>query len=320
MKHVFRLLVAVALLVSGARGQTLIYSLCYSETQASRHIRYPNGIFGASTHDKLAMLRSCRKNEVYAAGITDGKSTLVFSDEALDVEIKVNGPVLGTKAYGIGTLREWRSAPTPGAYSEPPALYEISLDRSNSVRRLFEVANQTPDTFANAQGTRMAIEGFTGEKYVVSVYEVPTWKLLYAWEFSKIIAAHCPDCSLATWGWMGDGTRLFFNIAVAGDAEDAHDKEGTYVVAEDGTDLGKVSPVRGQFEDRGIAHPNFVDGSLVAQTPNGDFLFEHYVQSRQQHVPSQTYLIASGPKLRKAFLQKSRDSSFLLSSSGRYLA
>ena len=316
------LVVSFLLSCTQARAQTLVYSLCYSETQTSRQIRFPNGIFGASPKDKLAMLRNCRKNEVYAASMADGKRTLVFSDETLDVEIRPTGPVLGTdKAYGIGVLREWRSAPTPGAYAEPDALYEISLDGSNRVRRLLEIgSDQRMGIFLNAQGTRAATTGFTGQKYVVSVYGVPTWHLLRTWELSKVIEAHCPDCSLVTWGWLGDGARLFFDITVAGDDEGALDKPGTYVVAEDGTDLGKVAPARGTFEDAGAVHPNFIDGSLIAQTPDGDYVFEDYVEARQLRAHPQSFLIVSGPKLHKAFAERSRATSFRLSPTGRYLA
>lgn len=267
------------------------------------------------------MLRGCRKNEIYSISMTNGKPILVFSDEALDVEIRPTGPVLGTdKAYGIGILREWRSEPVPGVYVQPDALYEISLDGSNRVRRLFEIGEKHPmGIFVNVQGTKAATAGFTGEKYEVSVYDVPAWRLLRTWDLSKVIAKNCPDCSLASWGWLGDGTRLFFNISVAGDDATSQDKEGTYAVAEDGTDLGKLLPKRGTFEESGIAHPNFVDGSLIAQTPDGDYVFEHSLESRQSRAHPQTFLVVSGPRLQKAFTEKSRLSSFRLSSAGRYL-
>jgi hypothetical protein len=123
----------VLCLCSPAQAQTLIYSVSYAETRTSFHARYPNGAFRASINEKLAMLRSFRKTEIYSVSMIDGTRSLLFSDEGMNLDIKPTGPIYGTdKALVTGVRREWRTAPTPGAFADPPALYEISLDGSSN--------------------------------------------------------------------------------------------------------------------------------------------------------------------------------------------
>jgi hypothetical protein len=114
----------VLYLRSPARAQTLIYSVSYAETRTSFHARYPNGAFRASTNEKLAMLRSFRKTEIYSVSMIDGTRSLLFSDEGMNLDIKPTGPIYGTdKALVTGVRR------ANGELRQPRALLP-TLERS----------------------------------------------------------------------------------------------------------------------------------------------------------------------------------------------
>jgi len=316
-----KLAVAVVALFSvGAQAQTLLYSLCYSETQASRQIRFPNGALGASHKDQLAMLRSCSKSDLYSVSFADGSRTLLFSDEGMDLEFWPFGPVLGRdKIYGAGILREWHSAPVPGVYAEPPTLYELSLDGSRRLRELIRLQVAHPEVALNQQGTRAAIRSSDG-KDSIFIYELPSWKLLRTWELSKTIAAHCPDCTLISYGWLADGKRLFYNVTVVGDGDDSGDQPGIFAVSEDGRDLGAVQP--GKVELDGYVHPNFVEQKLLAQLRDGAYLFEDSAAKKGgPNGKLETFLVISptNGKKQKIFRPKHGLGTWV-SPSERYLA
>jgi hypothetical protein len=165
----------------------------------------------------------------------------------MNLELSSIGSVCNaTKAYIEGIEREWRSAPAPGAFSSPRSVYEIRLDGSRQFRRLSAVQPNQSRAVLNHDGSRAAFQSFVDGKYIFSIYDVPTWALLQQWELTKIIQAHCASCSPLSFGWLADGHRLFVNL-VEGD-DDAADTNapaipGTYIIADDGKDLGKLSPV-----------------------------------------------------------------------------
>src|SRR5271166_5871622 len=104
MRNVMKLknlLIASSLLLCAqARAQTVIYALSYAETPASLHARFPRGVIGASINDKLAMVRGFRKTEIYSVSMIDGKRSLLFSDEGMNLEIRPTGATLAAnKTY-----------------------------------------------------------------------------------------------------------------------------------------------------------------------------------------------------------------------------
>jgi hypothetical protein len=328
VKQVSVFLVAsfLILLCAQAGAQTLIYSLCYSDTQASRQARYPNGALGASLHDKLAMLRRCRKDDIYSVSMTDGKRSLLFSDEESNLEINPTGPVFGDKTYGTGVLHEWRTTPVPGAYAEPRAIYEIHLDGSKQYRRIVETQANQPPAILNPQGTKAAVQTFVDSKYEVFIYDVPTWKVVHSWDLSKVMNAHCPSCTPDTYGWLADGARLFFNVDIVGDEdaeESRNDRPGIYLASEDGTDLGGISPEIGKFDLPGYIHPNFVTRRLIGQMHDGSYLFEDYAAKKGGHIANlEPFLVIAGDSKspKEIPLHQTRIGSWFLSASGNYLA
>lgn len=333
MKLSVNLLIASTLLLcSPSRAQTVIYALSYAETPASLHARFPRGVIGASSDDKLAMLRSFRKTEIYSVSMIDGKRSLLFSDEGMNLEIRPTGGTLGgKKAYTIGIMREWLSTPTPGANAEPPALYEINLDGSNRFRRLVEIQTGQSPAVLNPQTKKMVSGDYVSNgKYVVFIYDVQTGKLLRSWELTGLTQAHCPDCVPVSYGWLADDDRVFFNLDL-GDADtddlSAHKIPGTYITAEGGADLGSIPVHAGELQLPGYNRQNDAPPLLIGQTRDGDCLFRDYGLKKgplpKAPIEPETFLVLTGPdfKSKKQIpLHKVGVGSVYLSPSGKYLA
>jgi hypothetical protein len=332
------LLLAASLLVGASAGaETLVYAVSYAETRASLHARFPHGVLGAPINERLAMLRGFRKTEIYSVSVTDGKRTLLFSDEGTNFEVKPTGPSVGDgKAFVVGVEREWRTAPNPGAYSDPPALYEISLDGSNRFRRLFAVRPNQTSVQLNSSGKKAAFESFEDGKYMVFVYELPDWQLLHSWDLSKLTKAHCPACLPTSFGWLRDGNRLFFNLDLGDDDgdDDASTEAttdrgapGTYLTTDDGTDIGRLPARSGHLELPGYIHQESVVTSLIAQLPDGNYLLQDFVLKEgprpKASAEIETFLVYVSREfkpVRHIRLKQLRRGNYFLSSSGRYFA
>jgi hypothetical protein len=316
-------------LSSPTRSQTLVYSLTYAETRASFHAHFASAspFPGRRSDDEnLSMLRSARKTEIYSLSVATGKSTLLFSDEGPYLEIKAAGALSSDhKAYYVGVWRERRTAPSAVVSSEE-AIYELSLDASNKFRQVADAQPNQPPAILNPQSTRAAFEIFKEDKYVVSIYSVPEWKLLRTWDLNKLMQAHCPACTPITYGWLANGRRLYFEITEVGDDEEATaptNKPGTYLVSEDGADLGRVSPQIGAVPFEGYTHANFTEGHFLGQLPDGSDLFQDYAVKKggpASELRPYLFVTNSDPKAQKQFPLKFAIGRVVPSPSGKYLA
>jgi len=312
-----------------ARSQTLVYSLTYAETRASFHAHFASAspFPGRRPDDEnLSMLRGARKTEIYSLSLATGKSTLLFSDEGPHLEIKAAGALSSEhKAYYVGVWRERRTTPSVMVTSEE-AIYEISLDGTNKFKKVAEAQPNQPPAILNPQSTRAAFESFKEDKYVVSIYSVPEWKLLRTWDLNKLMQAHCPACTLLTYGWLADGKRLYFEITEVGDDEEATaptNKPGTYLVSEDGADLGRVSPQTGAVPFEGYTHADFTEGHFLGQLPDGSDLFQDYAVKKggpASELHPYLVIVHSNPKAEKQFPLKFAVGRVVPSPSGKYLA
>jgi len=306
-------------------GQNLVYAVSFAETRGSLHVRFPNGVLGASVSDKLAMLRHYRKTEIYSVSMIDGRRSLLFSDEGMNFEITPTGSVSGGKAYMEGVEREWRTAPSPGAYADPPAIYEISLDGSRQFRRLFEMRPNQSATILNSQGTRAAFSSFVDGKDLISIFDTHTWKLIDSWDLAKIKQPNCAYCSLMSFGWLADGHRLFFNLDVVddeGEGSDASVKPGIYLASEDGGYLGELSLDVGRFQLTGYVHPNYVNRYLLEQLLEGSFVFQDHAAKEGHMGELQPFVVAcsNSCNAQKDVPQKRGAGRPYVSPSGKYLA
>jgi hypothetical protein len=311
------------------RSQTLVYSRTYAETRASFHAHFANvsPAPGRRTDDEnLSMMRGTRRTEIYSLSLATGKSTLLFSDEGPHLKIKAAGAVANDrKAYFVGIWRERRTTPSPMFASEE-AIYEISLDASNHFRKIAEAQPNQPPAVLNPQSTKAAFEFFKDDKYAVSIYSVPEWKLLHTWDLNKLMKSHCPACAPLTYGWLADGKRLYFEITEVGDDEDATspmNKPGTYLVSEDGADLGHVSQQTGVVPFDGYVQANFAEGHFLGQLPDGSDLFQDYAVKKGGPASDlHPYLTVANldRKSQKQFSLKFGIGRAIPSPSGKYLA
>jgi hypothetical protein len=326
MKSIGGFAIVVCLLFCAqARAQTLVYSLSYTDTAASRQARFANvsPAPGLRTEaENVAMLRNTRKNEIYSVSLADGKRSLLFSDDNMHLEIRAWGSVSGTaKAYTTGVWRERRATPTPGFYSDD-GIYEIDLDGSNRFRKLADDQKKGRPAL-NLQGTKAAFVSWGDGKFTASIYAVPDWKLLAAWDFAKLVQTRCPTCVPASYGWMGDGNRLYVELvlgAADGDPAEKADHPGTYIFSGEGADLGTIPAETAAFEVPGYFHPE-VDRHFLDQLPDGRYLFLDYRAKQGGSGKTETFLVISGPdaKLQKAIPMKFPFDGYI-SPSGRYLA
>jgi hypothetical protein len=327
------LVIASALLLCAqTHAQTLIYARSYAQTGGRLRARFPNGVLGATSDEKLAMLRGYEKTEIYCVSMIDGKRSLLFSDEGMNLEITPTGATLGAgKAYARGVLREWRTTPTPGAYDEPTAVYEINLDGSNRSRKLFETQPGETPALLNRQTKKAVFQGsLNGGKDVVFIYDVSTWKLLQSWDLTKLSQPHCPGCFPVSYGWLADGDRVFFNLDTGDEDDDqskTRDVPGTYMATADGADLGGLPKHAGELHLPGYSHQPDTIPYLIGQLPDGDYLFrDHGLNDRPSpKAPreSELFIVLTDSDFRpkkQIPLQRPGIGALYLAPSGKYLA
>lgn len=334
MKFAATLVIAACLfLCTPAPAQTLVYSLSYSETQASSRARFASvSAFPGlrSDAENLAMLRNSRKNEIYSVSVADGKRSLLFSDEGMNLEIAAWGSVSGSnKAYSKGTWRYFATIPVSPANSasyrgvkSEDGIYELALDGSNHFRKIADAQKQGRPAL-NSQGTKAEAESADAQSIVI--YSVPEWKLLATLDLDKLSKTHCPSCTPASYGWMADGNRIWVELVVVGDEDEEEAKAnhpGTYILSGDGADLGAIPDEIGAFQLAGYVHPKFLERRFLGQLPDGRYLFlDHGTKQGKPSNQFEPFLVISGPdaKLQKDFALKFPIGGWI-SPSGKYLA
>ena len=276
-------IIAASFLACGiAHAQSILYAVSYRDTAASLRAR-GTSILGATNEQKVALTRGLRKTEIYSGSLADGKKKLQFSDEGLGLELmplaEPGHPLAQGKAYIAGVEREWRAGPSPGVFASAPAYYEISLDDSHRFRKLFERQQNSTQLMVNWAGTRAACRGYVGDKYVISVYELPSAKLLHNWEMTPLLKAHCPDCLPLRQGWLADEERLFVRLDLGDEdsiSPEAKNEPGIYLTGSDGKDLGQLSSPKGRHEVPGYKSVNSLLPFLAGQSRDGKFFFQDF--------------------------------------------
>lgn len=309
-------------------GPTLLYALSYQETAGSRRARPDQfNIFTADQAQKLVMVRRRAKNEIYAADLDNDARQVVFSDEGPSFEILPDGEQAfalgGGKAYARGIERGWRTAPSPGVFSKPFAIYELSLDGSNHWRKIVEIAEENPsaELFATTDGSKLGYLTRDYGKETVSIFALPEGKPLYAWDARKWSANRCPDGNFGRIGWLADGKTLFLTLqAPAGDEPAGPGCDKTYLLSEEGADLGLMSAESAETDP---GKNSVLGGALfIGQATDGRNLFMTYRETRGQDAGWLMLATDSQKRtLQQAHLRtRPQGIFFWLSPSGQYLA
>src|SRR5437660_9342731 len=110
----FAVVAVLALATQVASAQSLIYSLTYPQTTATRRIGVGHGV---PPDQRVESVRSSWKTEIYSVSVRDGERKLLFSDQGPHFEIYPAEPLVAAargKAYMKGVERRWEGMPHPG--------------------------------------------------------------------------------------------------------------------------------------------------------------------------------------------------------------
>jgi hypothetical protein len=282
---------------------------------------------------RLVMLRHTR-TEIYSLSMSDGKRTLLFSDDGMNFEILPVGvldhPVVaGDKAYLRGVEQEWRGQPNPGVYETPPGIYEFNLDSSRKFRRVLEMKPNMGLPVLNAVGTKALFLREDEGRDVYSIYETATWRLLHEGDLRRSLQAHCPDCIPGASGWLADSSKLFVNLVMTGgdgESDDAQNAPGAYLFAEDGTNLGEIPGNAGQLHLVDYVREDSIVPTLIGQLADGNYLFRDYARLKgplpKAPLEMSAFLVLTSPNFKaqqQIPLPRSRLGQFQLSPKGNYL-
>jgi hypothetical protein len=278
------------------RAQKLVYVATYAKPAPAPARR--TFAFGPATTPQqyVMMARRARKNEIWAISPTDGKRTLLFSDEGANFEVlpATDMADMGHSlcahrgvAYVKGVERSWSNGPHPMLGETPPGIYEVRLDGSNRFRRLFDAPQNMSSATVNAAGTRAAFYGWedNGGSYFLYVYELPSGKLLIRANIVKTLQTHCANCVTEEANWLADGKRLYFTLE-EGDADDSVNgippgTPGTYLLSEQGADAGAVPTHAGELSLPEYTRDDSVAPYLIGQTQDGSYVFFNYGRKKE---------------------------------------
>lgn len=321
-----------------AAAQSLVYMVSYGTTQASFRARFPNGIFGTTPDQRLAMLRRTLKNEIWSVSMADGKRTLLFSDEGMSnfEIIAAAGAGYAIPARGMafvkGVERSWRGQPSPGAEETPQGIYEINLDGSKRFRGVIDAKPNMGPLLMDLTGTKAAFDALdpANNKYTLYVYSLPDWKTLQSVDLSKAMDAHCPACMVQTYGWLANGEKLFFDIEPGDEDEDeasTNQVPGNYIFSVDGADAGSIPGAAGRVDMAGYERLPAFGARVIGQLGDGRFVFMDYAfKTNPRPKPPVEYepflvITDSGYKvLNQIQIGRLRTSGYVLSANGKYIA
>ncbi|HEV2490222.1 MAG TPA: hypothetical protein VGT03_10470 [Candidatus Acidoferrales bacterium] len=321
-----------------AAAQSLVYLVSYGTTQASFRARFPNGIFGTTTDQRLEMLRRTIKNEIWSVSVADGKRTLLFSDEGMSNFEIISATGLGCaipaggKAIVKGVERSWRGQPNPGAMETPRGVYEISFDGSKRFRRVMDTKENMGPLMLDASGAKVAFDALdpATNKYTLYVYGLPGWKILLTVDLSKAMDTHCPGCVVQNYGWLADGKDLVFQIEPGDEDEDeasTNQVPGNYIFSDAGADAGNIPNTAGRMEMTGYERLPAFGARVIGQLADGRFVFMDYALRRvprpKPPVEYEPFLVITDPDfktLKQVQIGRLRTGGYLLSANGKYMA
>ena len=317
-----------------AAAQSLVYMVSYGSNAATFRARFPNGIFGTTTDQRLAMLRRTVKNEIWSVSLAEGKRTLLFSDDGMsNFEILPGDVALsGGKALVRAVERSWRGQPSPGATETPQGVYEISFDGSKRFRRVIDVKPNMGPLVLDLAGTKTAFDALdpASNKYTLYVYSLPDWKFLQSVDLSKAMEAHCPGCLVQAYGWLAGGKDLFFDIEPGDEDEDESNQNqlpGNYIFSDEGADAGNIPKSAGRVEMAGYDRLPSFGARVIGQLGDGRFVFMDYALKTNPRpkppVEYEPFLVITDRQfkaLKQLQIGRLRTSGYVLSANGKYLA
>lgn len=256
--------VLFAFLLSSAdlwAGEMLLYAIRYESLERTPDIFY---------------------TRVFALDPATKESALIFSDQDTPIRLmnRRGEPGYPGEVVAAGGGRIFAHAVertlNPGRWyhHQAAAVYELSADGANTVRKVLAVRGQhaLAELFVSPAGDKIGYINEIDDRPYIFIHETETGSLLYRIEAGPIFL----DCFAARIGWLPDGKRLFFSLY----AEDVHltseasyQKEGSYVMNEDGQGVAMLSRSLTTF----LSPAGFEQGPFMPECvgglPGGTYIF-----------------------------------------------
>ncbi len=268
---------------------------------------------------------------VYSISAKTRESRQVFSDEHTAVLLLPRRGMPGHPGEVLACSRDRLFAHgverrlNPGRwYPYKGAIYELSLDGSNRIRRVFDVIGDQSlsEIFVNPAGRKIGYVNYLNQRKFVFVHETQTGRLLRQFDASPVWA----DCFAATIGWVPEESRLFFTLDT-GDvhvtSEESYGKRGTYLVLDNGKDLVKLKEGEIAFPlEPGCSRAFDGPPRLIGISPDKSYLFRDFVSCGRQGISELLYEVnLSKESLKQIPTRASRGLNwFKLSAGGESLA
>lgn len=308
--------VFLSLLLSSAdlwAGEMLLYAIRYESPERIPDIFY---------------------TRVFALDPATKESTLIFSDRDTPIRLmnRRGEPGYPGEVVAAGGGRIFAHAVertlNPGRWyhHQAAAVYELSADGANTVRKVLAVRGQhaLAELFVSPAGDKIGYINEMEDRPYIFIHETETGSLLYKIEAGPIFR----DCFAARIGWLPDGKRLFFSLY----GEDEHltseaskQKEGSYVMNEDGQGVTMLPQSLTAFRSPAGFEPDPFMPECVGGRPGGTYIFRD--TQRKKGSPgsdplSFVYEVNPLTNARQEIpLQGSKGlNRFKLSFAGRYLA
>jgi len=225
--------------------------------------------------------------DIFAIDPDTGKSRLVFSDVKAQF-------ALVPRDTAAACAKIFARAMGRNQYSNPGAVYELSVDGSGRARKIFDVENEPNMTsnfsnlFVNHSGSKIGHLNTLGGKSYLFVHDAATGKLLRKTDVTSIMPGNVTSI-----GWMPDDERIFFTLNDAGEDADWQDSRspiGSYVMKEDADRAVRIAPEAAMHPQlAGLRPLNDTAAVLIAGLKDGQYLAYDLQRNPALRQPS-TYL------------------------------
>lgn len=280
------------------------------------------------------------KTDIFAIDSETGKKRLIFSDANAEFMLLPGGTTLGRGGVAAAGARIFSVAANRRARAngvqEPDAIYELSTDGSGKARKVLAIEDEAQNPnfgniFVSPSGPQIAYTNYIGGKHYLFIDDMTTGKLLRktALKYSSEERTGWRFGSPGGFGWLPDGKRIFFAIALSGDSDDAfwtalNSPVGTYVMNEDSSAAERLAPEAALHPKvPGMEPSPDTAAVLIGVLPDGEFLLSDVEYGPVPgHRGTYLYALDLAKKTQKIFpLQVNGDpGSFHLSPSGNKLA
>lgn len=306
-------------------GESVLYSI------TDQSIMYP------ATNQLVSVSIPEYRTDIVAIDPETGKKRLVFSDANAEFMLLPGGTTLQRGGIAAARARIFalaadRQAKANGRH-EPDAVYELSTDGSGKARKMFAIEDEAQNPnfgnlFVSPSGSQIAHTHYIGGKTYLFIHDTTMGKPLrkIALRYSSEERTGWKFGSAWGFGWTPDEKRIFFEISLSGDSDEAfwtapNSPVGTYVMNEDGDRAERLAPEAALHPKlEGLEPSDSMAAVLIGILPDGRYLLADQ-EYGAGHPGMYLYSLDLGKTTQKTFpLQADFNPSFVhLSSTGNRL-